>query len=213
MLSQTQSMIFSIVMLNLLGQLSPGPDILMISKTALTYSRWNAFKVVLGVCSGVAFWLFLTIQGYSALLQRLPWLQYGFMLSGGAYLMYNGYQMLRTHPQQSQIQAAAPVKQSFYYKGLMTNLSNPKMVLYLTSVLSPLLGDIHNPSLKYKVMIILIIQALLTFCLLLWLFSLPIFKRHYLRFGRIIDCIGGFLFICFGSWLYIQTGLSLWQHS
>ncbi|MDF7675305.1 LysE family transporter [Neisseriaceae bacterium ESL0693] len=209
MLSHTQSIITSIVLLNLLGQLSPGPDVLMISKTALTYSRWAAFKVVLGITTGVAFWLWLTIQGYSTLLQQLPWLQSGFMLGGGAYLIYNGYHMLPKRFISDQYlhidSPALTTTRFFYYKGLITNLSNPKIVLYLGSVMSAALNDIHNPALKYQIMVILLIQVLITFSLLLWLFSLPWMKKHYLRFNYVIDWIGGIVFICFGLWLYAQV--------
>lgn len=204
MLTQTQSMIVNIIMLNLLGQLSPGPDVLLISKTALTYSRWAAFKVVLGISTGVAFWLFLTIQGYSILLQQLPLLQYGFMLGGGTYLIYTGYHMLHSQPNIN-ISNNTSTERYFYFKGLITNLSNPKIVLYLGSIMSVALGEIHNNTLKYKIMVILLIQGILTFSILIWFFSLPSLKRHYFHLYNIIDFIGGILFIIFGSWLYLQV--------
>lgn len=205
MLSNTQSLIIGIVLLNLVGQLSPGPDVLMISKTALTHSRWAAFKVVLGIFSGVVFWLFLTVQGYSTLLQHVPWLQHGLMLLGGAYLMYNGWHMLRAPTPKSDAPASVSSTRGFYWKGLVTNLSNPKIVLYFGSVMSVALGDVHNPALKYEIMVILLVQVFVTFCLLMWLFSLPVLKQRYLRFSQIIDKIAGTLFIGFGTWLYAQV--------
>lgn len=207
MLSQSQSMMISIVLLNLLGQLSPGPDVLMISKTALTYSRWAAFKVVLGIFSGVVFWLLLTIQGYSTLMRHLPWLQYAFMLLGGAYLLYNGWRMLHAPLPSGQAQMPLPPRH-FYLAGLVTNLSNPKIVLYFGSVMSVALADVTNATLKYEIMLVLLIQIFLTFCLMLWLFSLPAMKRRYLQFSAVIDKVAGCLFIGFGGWLYWQVAKS-----
>lgn len=212
MLNQTQSMIASIVLLNLLGQLSPGPDMLLISKTALNYSRWAAFWVALGITTGVAFWLLLTIEGYSALLQQLPWLQNTLMLAGGSYLIYCGYQMLRTViPKNNSI--TAPIQEKhFFWKGLITNLSNPKIIFYLGSVMSMAMTNVHKPTLKYEIMLILLVQVLLTLCLMIWLFSLPVIKRNYLHWSLAIDRIGGCAFICFGCWLYIQIITSLLYH-
>lgn len=203
MLSQSYSFIAGIVLLNLLGQLSPGPDVLMISKTALTYSRTAAFQVVLGICSGVVFWLTLTVQGYSALMQHLPWLQYTLMLLGGAYLMYNGWRML--HARTPVHEAVRVPPRHFYLAGLVTNLSNPKIVLYFGSVMSVALADVASPTLKYIIMAVLLVQIFLTFCLMIWLFSLPVIKRRYLQFSRIIDKTAGCLFIGFGGWLYYQV--------
>ncbi len=177
----------------------------MISKTALTYSRWAAFKVVLGIFSGVVFWLWLTIQGYSTLMQHVPWLQHAFMLLGGAYLMYNGWRMLRAAAPQANAPIALSGAKGFYWKGLITNLSNPKIVLYFGSVMSVALGDVTNPTLKYEIMLILLAQIFLTFCLLMWLFSLPALKRRYLSFSQAIDKVAGVLFIGFGAWLYTQV--------
>lgn len=211
MLSQTQSMIVSIVLLNLLGQLSPGPDMLIISKTALNHSRRAAFCVALGITTGVAFWLTLTIEGYSAILHQLPWLQNTLMLAGGSYLIYCGWQMLQTVIPKNNVTVQPLQEKHFFWKGLITNLSNPKIVLYLGSVMSMAMADVHKPTLKYEIMIILLVQVLLALCLMLWLFSLPVVKRNYLNWCLIIDRIGGFAFIGFGGWLYLQV-FSSWLH-
>lgn len=119
--------------------------------------------------------------------------------------------MLQTVIPKNNVTVQPLQEKHFFWKGLITNLSNPKIVLYLGSVMSMAMADVHKPTLKYEIMIILLVQVLLTLCLMLWLFSLPVVKRNYLNWCLIIDRIGGFAFIGFGGWLYLEV-FSSWLH-
>ena len=84
------SSLATIVVLNLLGALSPGPDTILITRLA-TKSRRHAVAAVTGIQVGVLMWTSLTVLGAAALLTAFPQLLGLVQLLGGSWLIYMGY--------------------------------------------------------------------------------------------------------------------------
>ena len=61
----------TVIVANLLGALSPGPDIILILRTA-TRSRRHAVAAAFGIQVGVLMWVSLTVLGAAALLTAFP---------------------------------------------------------------------------------------------------------------------------------------------
>lgn len=121
--------------------ITPGPDFFLVSQTAISRSRKDAMLVVAGITAGVMFWACLALMGLNLIFEKMAWLKQGLLIAGGLYLCWLGYQMLRSafskNEQEGNVAVELPkAPYLFFIKGLITNLSNPKAVIYFGSVFS-----------------------------------------------------------------------------
>lgn len=204
------SLLVSICALHFIAQLTPGPDVLLIAKSAASNSKANTFKIILGISMGVVVWVVLTLLGFTVLIEQWPWIQQLIMLLGGVFLAKMGYAMFsggRAALKQklSLDVEAQPVQQNYFLNGLFTNLSNPKIVIYFSSVFSLALSSSANTDLKMQLAVLIPIQTVLTFSLLMWILSRARIKAVYQQVSAYIDLISGMLFMLFAIWLWLDV--------
>ncbi|HET6433389.1 homoserine/threonine efflux transporter [Dyella sp.] len=198
----------TIALVHLLALASPGPDFLFVSQTAASRSRTQALAGVLGIVLGIAVWAALALLGLHVLLQRLAWLQRTVAIAGGAYLLWMGWQLLRAAWRQQAVVAggAAPTPSSGWRSlrdGLLTNLGNPKAVVYFASVFSALVGPAVTAATRWQLWLLVSVESLAWFVLVATLFALPPMRRAYLRKARVIDALAGAVFVLFGLQLML----------
>lgn len=201
------SLLLTISMLHFVAQLSPGPDVLLIAKSAASTTRRNTLQIITGISVGIIVWVVLTLAGFSALLQQWPWIQQILMLLGGFFLAKMGWAMLKGGLSSFQQSAnldtgTVPQAKNYFLLGLFTNLSNPKTLIYFSSVFSLALSSSADVSLKTQLAVLIPIQTFLTFVLFMLIMSMPKIKALYQRSGSYIDIISGTLFLIFALWLW-----------
>ncbi len=198
----------TIALVHLLALASPGPDFLFVSQTAASRTRAQALAGVLGIALGIAVWAALALLGLHVLLQRLAWLQRTVAIAGGAYLLWMGWQLLRAAWRPA---AAAPGGSVLapssagrsLRAGLLTNLANPKAVVYFASVFSALVGPDATVVTRWQLWLLVVLESLAWFALVATLFALPPLRRAYLRKARVIDGLAGGVFVLFGLQLLL----------
>lgn len=204
------SLLLSICALHFIAQLTPGPDVLLIAKSAVSTSKRNTLMTILGITAGVAVWVVLTLLGFTLLIQQWPWIQQLIMLLGGLFLAKMGYAMFKggcaalKQEISLDVQGQTP-PQNYFLNGLLTNLSNPKIVIYFSSVFSLALSSSANPDLKLQLAIIIPIQTFLVFSLLMWILSRARIKARYQQLSAYIDLLSGLLFMFFAAWLWFDV--------
>ena len=99
--------------------------------------------------------------------------------------------------------------QNYFLMALFTNLSNPKTLIYFSSVFSLALGSSASNHLKTYLAIIIPIQTFLVFALFMLVLSLPKIKRIYRQSSSYIDIISGTLFLIFAIWLWYDVLLMI----
>lgn len=201
------SLLLTISMLHFVAQLSPGPDVLLIAKSAASTTRRNTLQIITGISVGIIVWVVLTLAGFSALLQQWPWIQQILMLLGGFFLAKMGWAMLKGGLSSFQQSAnldtgTVPQAKNYFLLGLFTNLSNPKTLIYFSSVFSLALSSSADVSLKTQLAVLIPIQTFLTFVLFMLIMSMPKIKALYQRSGSYIDIVSGSLFLMFALWLW-----------
>lgn len=201
------SMLLSICALHFVAQLSPGPDVLLVAKSSASTTRTNTLKIILGISAGVVVWVALTLLGFTVLLEQWPWIQQVLMLIGGLFLAKMGYAMLKggiaTLKQNTNLDGV--IKQppkNYFLLGLYTNLANPKIVIYFSSVFSLALSSTAGANLKPQLAVIIPIQTFLVFSLLMMIMSIPKIKRIYQKSGSYIDIVSGSFFLLFAIFLW-----------
>jgi threonine efflux protein len=160
---------------------------------------------VIGIALGVAVWAALALLSLQLLLQKLIWLQRLIAIGGGLYLCWMGVQMLRsafTKPaevaaESQEVQTRAGVGRSLT-RGLLTNLANPKAVIYFASIFSGFVGVGVTPAARWGLWTMVVIETLLWFSFVAVCFALPVMRRGYLRARCWIDGCAGAVFMLFG---------------
>lgn len=209
----TPSQLGTLVVLNLVGAASPGPDILLITRLA-TRSRRHALAATLGIQFGVLFWCTLTVLGAAALLNAFPAVLGLVQLIGGSWLIWMGRGNIvgglreRHHPPVDLDDAAARLGRlrSAFWLGLTTNLSNPKIVLFLSALIAPLLPPSPTAATSIIVVLVLWLSSLALQIAISLLVSTVGMRRRLLRAGPWIDIVAGAFFIVAGLVLAV-TGL------
>jgi len=206
------SLLFTICLLHFVAQLSPGPDILLIAKSAASTTRQNALKVIAGISAGIVVWVILTLVGFTVLIDQFPWIQQVLMVLGGVFLAKMGWAMLKggvhsfknRHQTDDDTNGQVQAK-NYFMLGLWTNLSNPKTLIYFSSVFSLALSSSASDYLKAQLAVIIPLQTFITFTLLMLLISQPKIKILYQRSGSYIDMMSGGLFLLFALWLWYDA--------
>jgi threonine/homoserine/homoserine lactone efflux protein len=116
---------------------TPGPDTALTIRNTLLGGRTSGLRTALGVVTGQAVWTVATSAGIAALLVASEPAFRAVKLAGAAYLIFLGAQTLahavrRVEPRPRPARRRAG---SAYRQGLLSNLGNPKMAAFFTSLL------------------------------------------------------------------------------
>ncbi|WP_439241814.1 homoserine/threonine efflux transporter [Lonepinella sp. BR2474] len=197
----------NLIIVHFFGLLSPGPDFLYVSRMAASNSRRNTICGILGITLGVAMWAAAAILGLAILFKTLPILHGVIMLLGGSYLAYLGVKMAKSRQNtvfaeltEQDFNQKTTVKAEIM-KGLWVNLSNAKVVIYFSSVMSLVLVNMQEIWQMVTAFIIILIETFFYFYTVSLLFSRPLAKRFYSQYSRYIDNVAGVIFLAFGGYL------------
>jgi threonine/homoserine/homoserine lactone efflux protein len=170
---------------------TPGPDTALTIRNTLLGGRSRGFATAVGVVSGQAVWTLAASAGIAAVVTASQPLFGALRIGGALYLVWLGLDTLRGR--RGDVTAAR--RGSGYRQGLLSNLGNPKMVVFFTSLL-PQFGSglLHLAALG------------LVFCTLtlVWLFvyalvvsrARQVFLRDRAR--RALDTLTGLTLVAFG---------------
>lgn len=198
----------TVAMVHFVALMSPGPDFFFVSQTAASRSRKEAMLGVLGISLGVMVWAAIALLGLNLLLQKMAWLHDAITIGGGLYLCWMGWQMLRSARRKGDAQsgepAALPMKGKTFMRGLLTNLANPKALVYFGSVFSLFVGNDVGAAARWGLFALISLETLLWFSVVALVFALPAMRRGYQRLAKWIDGLAGVLFTGFGLHLIIS---------
>jgi threonine/homoserine/homoserine lactone efflux protein len=109
---------------------TPGPDMLMVTRTVLRSGRRAASLVTLGIGGGIAVWACASVIGIAVLLERSVLAFTVLKLAGAAYLLYLGVRSLLgrgSAPVAADPGDRTPIRaRTALVQGFLSNLLNPK---------------------------------------------------------------------------------------
>ncbi|RJT39528.1 threonine export protein RhtC [Rahnella woolbedingensis] len=198
----------TVAMVHLIALMSPGPDFFFVSQTAASRSRKEAMMGVIGITLGVLVWAAVALMGLHLLLQKMAWLHQIITVGGGLYLCWMGWQLLKSARAKKQsgddTPVALPARGRTFMRGLLTNLSNPKAVIYFGSVFSMFVGDSVSGGERLGIFLLIVVETLAWFSLVALVFALPKMRRGYQRLAKWIDGVAGVVFAGFGIALIVN---------
>ena len=137
---------FTLFSVCLLGAMSPGPSLAVVTKHALSGGRFNGLCTAWAHASGVFFYALLTSSGLAVLLQHSPLLFKALTWLGAGYLAYLGVKSLMSKGGiQAQMQSGKKVSAlAAAGDGLAISLFNPKIALFFIALFSQFIGVAGN---------------------------------------------------------------------
>lgn len=202
----------TVAAVHLVALMSPGPDFFFVSQTAMSRSRKEAMMGAFGITLGVLVWAAVALMGLHLLLQKMAWLQQIITVGGGLYLCWMGWQLLKSaraqkaagHAMPDSRPVVLPARGKTFMRGLLTNLSNPKAVIYFGSIFSLFVGDSVGNGERWGLFALISLETLAWFSVVVMVFALPVMRRGYQRLAKWIDGVAGVLFAGIGIHLIIS---------
>jgi threonine/homoserine/homoserine lactone efflux protein len=121
--------------------IAPGPDNLFVLAQSATYGARLGFCIILGLCTGIAIHTCLLVAGVSALIAASPTAFFVIQCLGAAYLLYLAYKSFGVKVGTVKLDEGGsntlPSPRKLYLRGIIMNLTNPKVILFVLSLIPP----------------------------------------------------------------------------
>ena len=115
--------------------ITPGQDTALTIRNTLLGGRRSGVFTAVGVSAGQAVWALATSAGVAAVLQRSEPAFVVVKLAGAAYLVFLGLQTLVPTLRSRRSSSKRPPRGRPLRQGLVSDLGNPKMAIFFTSLL------------------------------------------------------------------------------
>ncbi len=150
----------------------PGPDTAVVTKNVLVHGRRAALGTSLGVSAGLSVWTIAAAVGVASVLRASAVAFTVLKLIGALYLVWLGIQAFRAarhagsdEPRLARDRPAMSAAGGFR-QGLFSDLANPKIGIFFTSLLPQFVAPGHSVLLPF-----LALGAVFALMTLLWLFA------------------------------------------
>jgi len=181
--------------------MSPGPNFLVITQSAISESRPHAIHTALGVAAGSAFLALLAATGMGLLLSQFSWLHRVVQVLGGAYLLYIGVKIWRQARQPAPVQLPPERRRSLgaaFRYGALTNLTNPKAMVFFTTIFATLVGPDLPVWVKLASVVLILTLSVAWHLTLATVFSHGPIQQAYRRAKKAINRVTGGLLTMLG---------------
>jgi threonine/homoserine/homoserine lactone efflux protein len=191
----TLGQLLAFVGVSLVVIVTPGQDTALTVKNTLAGGRRGGVLTALGVVTGQLTWALAASAGLSALLLASRPLFVGLRVAGAVYLVFLGGQALAAAIRGRPHDQVAGRRRAAYRQGVLSNLGNPKMVVFFTSLL-PQFAASFGGMLALGVAFAALTLAWLS----LYAFAVARAKAVLLRtrVRRVLDALAGVVLIAFG---------------
>lgn len=125
--------------------LAPGPDMAYMVGTGVAGGRRAATRAGLGVASGVSIYAIAVAAGLGALMVNHPGVLTGLQVFGAAYLAWLAYGCYRGARHARPGGPADTGQRHWFRRGLIVNLTNPKVMVFFLAFLPQFLGRTTHP--------------------------------------------------------------------
>lgn len=146
------SVIASFALASILIELTPGPNMTYLAIVSASKGRGFGFATVIGVTLGLSMIGIAAALGVTAIIQSSIVLYELLRWAGIAFLLYLAWEGWRGEGRKEDTEnRKAPLKWTYFQRGLLTNLLNPKAAAFYVTVLPGFLSS--NASLNQTLLL------------------------------------------------------------
>ncbi len=169
----------------------PGPDFALTARNTLARGARAGVSTASGVVTGLFVWEVASVAGVAALIAASRPAFLVLRVLGAAYLMWLGFEALRAAWRHRDVRERGSPGRSPFAQGFLSNLGNPKIAVFFTSLL-PQFGT-SVPTLAIHALVF----SALTFAWLVLVARAGAALRIP-RFRRALDAVTGVVLLAFG---------------
>lgn len=182
-----------------LALLSPGPDFLLVVKSAVKNGSRNSVGVAGGIACANAFYIALCLAGVGSILASSVTVMIVLKISGGLFLTYIAYMALKAKREDYRIFAQTMVEHtgkssSFtreFMVGFLSGISNPKNLLFYLSLFTVVLTKDISFSFKLFLGVWMTSLVFLWDVMIIALMSNRSVRQRFSRVAYYVDKVSG----------------------
>ncbi len=196
------STLLIVVGIHLMALVSPGPDFFLVLRYAMRYDMHKSLLCICGIICGIVTHISLIYFGIAFFIQRSPLAYNIVVVLGILWLVRIAFAMIfaKAAPKTASISTDAPVSKAPFVHGYLTNLLNPKVFIYFTSIVTPFLSsaDVN----------FILLLAVFTTTSFVWftavslLLFIPIIKKRITAYTFILERVFGVVLLLMALLLF-----------
>ncbi len=189
----------TVVIAHFLALLSPGPDFVLIVKSAVKHGDKKSMGVAAGIASANAVYISLCLIGVGAILASSVTLLMIMKILGGLFLIYLAMQAIRGKKSDYQILVLSGTSQTQiqttwareFTTGFISGILNPKNLLFYLSLFTVILTE--EVGMVFKICLGVWMTALVFAwdIFIIYVLSMPKVRRQFASYSYYIDKVTG----------------------
>jgi threonine/homoserine/homoserine lactone efflux protein len=192
-------MFLTVALAHFLALLSPGPDFVLVVKSAIKNDRNKAVGVAAGISVANALYIALCLVGVGAILASSVTLMIALKIIGGLFLMFLAVQALRAKREDYvslsiETDPGESTKASFlreFITGFMSGVLNPKNLLFYLSLFTVVLTNDVSLSFKITLGIWMTLVVFFWDTAIIFLLSTKKVRNKFTKLSYYIDKVTG----------------------
>lgn len=194
--------------------LLPGPDMLLIASSSISYGRKVGVFASLGNATSGIILTLLASLGVSALIAMSPIALKGLTLLGGAYLLKMGWDNVRAQADVApELDQTSKMATTYYQRALVSNLLNPKallfFVMFLPQFVSTNIAASSGEQMLALGLLLNVLGLLFNFVIVALVGTLGKTLVNNVQFRTYQNKFMGAIFVFLGIWLLSSFATSL----
>jgi amino acid exporter len=194
--------LLAVVILFFFGLISPGPNFFVVIETTLNFGRSAGFVTGLGAATGDAVYATCGLFGAAQFIAAGGRVMRGVEFLGALYLLWLGIRMFRRRSATSTNPGSPSVSNRsagrHFWRGLVTDLANPKTVVFFTSIFTVAVHPESSSALRAAMLVGIVLTSIAWRFMLSIIFSIPTIRRPYERTEPIVERVFGGILCLFG---------------
>jgi threonine/homoserine/homoserine lactone efflux protein len=183
-----------------LGQLSPGPDMILVTRTALRKGVREGVETAAGIACGLTVHATIAVAGVAMTFQRLPLLRMALQWVAAIYLLWLAYGILRERfiawysGAVCKVELSGDARRPFV-RGMLCNLFNPKVALFLAAVCAPFLYGNHPAWWPFAIWFIIVGMGFSVWAWWVFVLQWRPLRRAYEHAAQWLDAVFGLILL------------------
>jgi threonine/homoserine/homoserine lactone efflux protein len=197
--------LLSLALIQLIAISSPGPDFLLVVRSTLKHGRKTGYLYALGIASGITLYSAAVVFGLGYLGKEAHQILRIIAILGGFFLLYMSYKCFtsKTHLTSAKMsQGEACSKKKAWTTGFITNISNPKVMVYFVSILPIFVQKYNNFGYHLAIVLIIVLINVSWFMTMATIIGLPRVRNFFIRYSHTLEKIFGTILILFALMLF-----------
>lgn len=196
-------MLLSFLLSSLIIAATPGIATIYVLNNSASLGRKEGILSALGIMTGGMIYNILAAIGLSSILYIFPNMLSLIKIVGGLYLVYIGIVTLKSKQNNESSNASLVLKNDCYIRGVITNLANPKILLFFVTFIPQFVININNYAKEA-----LLLGTAYLIVEIIWFICLASFISHFIKnvkgnFQKYMTYISSGVYLAMGSMLIL----------